>query len=126
MGLGGNGAAVFEVDGDSLVELGRVAPPGSALSVALDGDYLWIGGWELVGLAWIGPDGPLMLGHEPPESSAMGVGATGGVAVVADWYFVTTMARGDLVAGSEVVLPERIFFTGDPLDPNTLSVHNGG
>jgi len=126
VGLGGQGAAVFEVDGDSLVELGRVEPPGTALSVALDGDYLWIGGWEIVGLAWIGPDGPLMLGNEPPESSAMGLAAGDGVATVADWYFVTTMERGDMVAGSELVLPERLYFTGDPLDPLTLTVHNGG
>ena len=123
LGLGGRGVVLFRLEDDTLAEAGSLRVPGNAQGVALDGDYLWIGAWEVSALAWIGEGGPYVLGHEEPVFSAMSIAARDGVAVVADWYTATTIARVDGFAGPEMHAssyqlsfqpdgsPERLSFT---------------
>ncbi len=122
--MGGADVAVFSVADDVLTHLGALDLPGSSFSVSLDGDYLWIGAWEVVGLAWLGDGGPVMLGHEPPGANAMAVAAGAGRAVVADWYYATTMELNAGLAGPEIVVPEALWFTGD--SAQSVAFENGG
>ena len=115
LAMGGAGAAVYTVEDDAFVLQGEVSTPGSAFSVGLDGDYLWIGAWETTALAWVGEGGPIVIGHEDPRYSAMGLDAHNGLAMVADWYNQTLLQREDLVAGPELQAEAKITATaGDP------------
>ena len=125
VGMGGLGVMVLAVEDDALVEQGQLTLPGTALSVALDGDYLWIGAWEVVGLAWIGEGGPVMLGHEDPAESAMGLAAGDGVAAVGDWGQATVMEAVVGTAGAEVVIPASLYFT-DSGASQSLHISSGG
>ena len=124
VGMGGSGVGIYALESDTLAHRGDLSVPGSAFSVALDGDYLWIAAWEVVALAWIGEGDPVVLGHESPQTSAMGLGAVDGRAAVADWYNATALQRIEGVAGPELVLPERIYLPSD--SAVTLPVENGG
>lgn len=110
VGMGGSGVSVFDVLGDTLVDRGSFSTPGSALSVSVDGDWVWVGAWEVTALAWIGGEEPVVIGHESPVASAMAVGARDGRAVVADWFFSTALQRAEGVAGPEIVAQESAWF----------------
>lgn len=122
--LGGQGTSVFRVEDDALIDRGLLTLPGFSADVAIDGDYAWIAAWEVVGLAWIGEDGPVMLSHESPTSSAFGLGAGFGRSVVGDWHYITTMDRVDGVAGPELVTDTGVNVTAD--EDVHLRFGNGG
>lgn len=124
--LGGAGAIAFEVDDDALTEIGTFALPGSVFSVALDRELLWIGAWEVVGLAWLGEGGPVMLGHERPHQSAMGLTARGGKALVADWQNHTVMEAQVGLAGPELHLADRIWFSEGGGERQQVTLTNWG
>ncbi len=125
VGMGGYGVDVFDVVDDTLVAKGNLSMPGSALSVALDGEYAWAATWETVVLAWIGGDEPVVLGHQDSSQSAFGVAARDGRAVVADWFFATMLEQVPGVAGPELVLAESHYFQ-EPGEPIVVPVRNGG
>ncbi len=91
--LGARGVDLFEVDGDVLSKAGDVALPGSAAGVDLDGDYLWVGAWEVTALVWLGEGGPLTLGHESFNGASMGIGAGFGKALVPAWQDLPVLER---------------------------------
>ncbi len=126
LAMGGAGAAVFTVEDDTLVHQGDVTCPGSTFSVALDDDYLWLGSWEVSALAWLGGDEPVIVGHELPTHSAMGLAAEDGRAAVADWLNQTVLARIDGVAGPEVVVKEQVITAAEGGSTSTLSFSNQG
>lgn len=123
--MGGQGVAVFSLEGDTLEHRGDLEFPGTSFSVSIDGDDLWIAGWELAALAWLGEGGPVVRGHEPVQQSAMGVGARGGKALVADWMFATVLGSVPGVAGPELHVPERIGL-GSPEATVALPLRNWG
>lgn len=106
--MGGQGVAVFSLAEDTLEHRGDLEFPGTSYSVSIDGDDLWIAGWEVAALAWLGEGGPVVRGHEPVQQSAMGVSARDGEALVADWMFATVLSSVPGVAGPELHVPERI------------------
>ncbi|MCP4809983.1 MAG: hypothetical protein GY913_07690 [Proteobacteria bacterium] len=108
--MGGSGADVFKVVDDVLSKKGQLDLPGSAFGVDVDGDWAWIAAWEVVGLAWLGEGGPIMVGHEDPEQSAMGLGARDGVALIGDWQNMTVMERTGDKMGPEVHPPGPILY----------------
>jgi hypothetical protein len=122
--LGGRGVSLYTVEGDQLTESGSLSVPGSAQGVALDGEYLWIGAWEVTALAWLGAGGPVVIGHEEPQFSAMAVGAYNGTALVADWMSATVLRRVDGLAGPELHTASQLTFQRDT--PAQLSVVNHG
>lgn len=112
--LGGNGVAVFERQGDVLVERGQVNLPGTTTGVALDGDYLWTSSWEVAGLVWVGEGNtPVAIGHEEVTESAMGIGAGFGRAMVADWFYTTALQAEEGLAGPELVVDDTLYIDGD-------------
>lgn len=125
VGLGGFGVDVFDVVDDALVLQGNVGMPGSALSVSLDGDYLWAATWETVALAYVGGSEPAVLGHQDVSQSAFGVAARDGRALVADWFFATGLQQNPGVAGPELVMDETFFFP-TPGEPTVVPVGNSG
>lgn len=126
VGMGGAGVSVWTVAGDSLVHRSDLTLPGSALSVAVDGDRAWIGAWAVTGLVDLAADPPVMLGHEPPAYSSMGVGASGGRAVVADWFASTALQANDGMAGPEIVVDDALYFDWEDSNTQLLSVTNHG
>lgn len=106
--MGGQGVAVFSLVDDALEHRGDLEFPGTSFSVAIDGDDLWIAGWEVAALAWLGEGGPIVRGHEPVQQSAMGVAAADGRALIADWMYATVLASEPGLAGPELHLPERL------------------
>ena len=106
--LGARGVSLFEVVDDALVPRGDLEMPGSASGVDLDGDWLWVGAWDVMALAWIGPGGPAVVGHETFGGAAMGIGAKDGVALVPAWQDLPIVRRTGLVAGPEVHPPRII------------------
>ena len=122
---GGAGVEVFSVQDDSLVSTGSFTVPGSAMGVALDGDHAWVSAWETVGLAYLGGEEPVVLGHEDVAQSALGIGASNGRAVVADWFFVSMLERQEGLAGPELVTQDAVWLSGT--DEAVLHpVRNGG
>ncbi len=103
--LGGHGVAVLRVEGDELLLLEQFDLPGSTYGVALDGSSLWAAAWSEVALIWLGEGGPAMLGTEPVTQISLGLGASGGRAVAADWIATSAFQRIDGVAGPEVSAP---------------------
>ena len=122
---GGAGVEVYTVTHDALVFDGFLDVPGTSAEVALDGDRVWVAAWDRIALAWIGPGGPVVLGHEPAQEAAFGVGAAGGQALVADWQGWMHMAAVDGVAGPELTLPEALWLH-EPGAPVVLPVRNHG
>lgn len=126
VGMGGAGASVWETSTDGLVHRGDIVTPGSALSVAIDEDRAWIGAWEVTALVDLAAEPPVVLGHETPLYSAMGVGAAGGRAVVADWFASTALQAEEGVAGPELVMDSALFFDPDAPSTRLLEVSNHG
>ncbi|MFT5683198.1 MAG: hypothetical protein ACI8RZ_004127 [Myxococcota bacterium] len=123
--MGGSGAGVLSVSDDILTDLGRVISPGAAMSVALDGDRLWIAAWEQVVLADLSDGAPTVIGHETPVMSAMGLAARDGTAVVADWLLVTAMTHNEGVAAPEVDTERGVVFQ-DATQPERVAFANHG
>jgi len=121
VGMGGAGTSIWRVQDDQLIHRTDIRTPGSALSVAVDGDRAWIGAWEVTALVDLAATPPVVLGHEPPKDSAMGVAASGGRAVVADWFYSTALQATDGVAGPELVVEDALFF--DPTQSSTRRLH---
>gem|GEM_PF-1011754 len=107
--LGGAGAAVYSIDGGSLVYDGDVPTPGPSYGVALDGDHLLASGWYATVLAWIGDGEPRVLGHEDAVQWSMGVGALDGRVLVADWFYSAALQIEPGLAGPEIVVEEGIW-----------------
>lgn len=128
VGLGGHGVAVYKVVNDQLVEHGSLEVPGSSLSVSLDGNFLWIGAWEVAALAYLGGPEAVMLGHEKGARSVMALGAGGNRAAIADWTYQTVMSVNLGVAGPELVVEDTLWFpeTATEDDAQFLRVSNGG
>ncbi len=126
LGLGGNGIQVWRIVETTLVEVGVDQPPGTVFSVSLDNNELWVATWAAVALYSIEGGELLPLGHEDPRSAAMGVAASDGSAVVADWLQSTIVERTPNTVGPEVNIPsEMIFRSGDSVS-QYLWVHNHG
>lgn len=87
VGLGSKGVAVVDV-GETLSVRGTMAVPSSVLGVSLDGDWVWIAAWNVIALGWLGGDAPVIVGHQPPVESAMGIAGAGGRAIVGDWFTI--------------------------------------
>lgn len=124
--MGGSGADVFKVTDDTFTEKGHLDLPGSAFSVDVDGAWAWIAAWEVVGLAWLGEGGPIMVGHEPPTQSAMGLGARDGVALIGDWQYMTVMERTGDKMGPEVHPPNDVIYQSGNDDPLPMVWTNFG
>ncbi len=122
---GGAGVEVFRVEDDTLAAAGSFSVPGSAMGVALDGDHAWVSAWETVVLAYLGGEEPLVLGHEDVAQSALGIGASNGRAVVADWFFVSLLERQEGLAGPELVTQDAVWLSGSE-EPVLHPVRNGG
>ena len=110
VGMGGAGVSVWNISDDVLTHRTDLSLPGTALSVAVDGDRAWIGAWAVTALVDLAAEPPTILGHETPAFSAMGVGASGGRAVVADWFASVALQAQDGVAGPEIVVDEAVYF----------------
>jgi len=123
---GGVGAGVFTVVDDHLESRGQLSLPGTVLSVALDGDYLWLAAWEVAALAWVGDGDPVVLGHELPTESAMGITARNGRAMVADWFHTTALQANQGLAGPELVMDSTVYFDGGQTDSERMEVWNAG
>lgn len=121
--LGARGVDLFEVDGDTLMVAGELAVPGAASGVDLDGDWLWIGAWDVTALAWIGAAGPRVVGHETFHGAAMGIGAKDGVALVPAWQNLGVVRRTGDVAGPEVNAPRLLHLVQGE---QTLRLQNWG
>jgi len=124
--LGGEGAEVFTLDGDELEFSGALSMPGFATRVALDGDDLWIAAWEVAALAWLGEGGPVIVGHETADQSAMSVGARDGRALVGDWKQTTALQRVAGVGGPELVMARSVAFQEGDTEARTTELWNGG
>ena len=126
IGLGGNGVVLFEMDNDRFIERGSALPPGSVFSLSLDQDHLWVASWATTTLYAIQETGLLPLAQEDPVSSAMGVAASGGRAVVADWYRSTVLEQVDDRWGAEIHLPIAMRFREGESISQPLWVYNYG
>ena len=126
IGLGGNGIVLFEIENDRFVERGSASPPGSVFSLSLDQDHLWVASWATTTLYVIQEMGLLPLAQEDPLSSAMGVAASGGRAIVADWYQSTVLEQVDDRWGAEVHLPIAMRFREGESISQPLWVYNYG
>jgi hypothetical protein len=126
VGMGGAGTSVWRLVDTTLTERGTLRTPGSALSVAVDGDRLWIGAWEVAALADLAAEPPVVLGHETPTWSAMAVAAAGGRALIADWYSVTSLEAVDGARGPELVPPPDLYFSTEAVGPEAAIFENGG
>lgn len=124
--MGGSGVEIFRLEDDKLLSRGTLTLPGSAFGVDVDGDWAWIAAWETVGLAWLGAGGPVMVGHEDPVQSAMGLGARDGVAVIGDWMNITYMKRAGDFMGPEVHDPGPILYQQGATDPLPVLYTNYG
>jgi hypothetical protein len=126
VGMGGGGVGVWQLDGDALVHRTDLSLPGSAMSVAVDADRAWVGAWSVAALVDLAAEPPVVLGYETPHNSAMGVGASGGRAVLADWYHSTALQAVDGVAGPELLADRALFFSEDGPGRQVLEVENHG
>jgi len=111
VGMGGVGTSFWSTEGDALRHRGDITTSGSALSVATDGTYAWIGAWEVTVLVDLQDDEPRLLGHETPVYSALGVASSNGRAMVADWFASTALEAVPGVAAPEVEGPDTLWFS---------------
>jgi hypothetical protein len=124
--MGGHGAAVLRVVDDQLVLKGEFDLPGSTYGMAIDGERLWTASWSDIGLIWLGAGGPVVIGTEPVDFFATGVGAAGGRVVVADWFATQSYEHVEGVAGPELVLPDQVFAIGEDVPKATILLANLG
>lgn len=124
VGLGGNGVATFVSQDGSFAQQDEFVFDGAALSVALDGEYLWTATWNSVWLTWVGGSQAVHLGQESPKHSAMGLDAEGGKAIIADWYNSTVMVQNEGLWGPEVSLPAERFFANGGSDTQSIPITN--
>jgi hypothetical protein len=121
VGIGSKGVAVVDV-GETLSLRGTMEVPSSVLGVSLDDDWVWIAAWNVIALGWLGGDEPVIVGHQPPVESAMGIAGRGGRAIVGDWFTINHLfANGR--AAPEQHLPGEIAMVDRQA---TLSVTNWG
>lgn len=124
VGLGSAGVQLFSLAGDRLEEAGELELPGSALRLALDEELLWIAGWELTALAhWPEGEEAVIVGHELPRQSAMGVAAQGGLAAIAGWG-ENQLLEATGSKGPELHLPEEVQV--EPGSTRRLNITNWG
>lgn len=126
LGLGGNGVQVLALDNDRLISLDTAEPPGGVFSLSLDQSFLWVASWETITLYTLENETLLPLGQEKPLSAAMGVAASNGQAVVADWYQSTIVQQVSNRWGAEVHLPTTMRFHQGESVSQTLWVYNYG
>ncbi len=124
VGLGSSGVLLVELDGETLSLGSTLSLPGSALRLDLDGEQLWIAGWELSALAlWPQGGEAVTVGHELPGQSAMGIAAQDGLAAVAGWGELQLLeATG--ADGAELHLPPEIQVS--PGSARVLKITNWG
>jgi hypothetical protein len=124
VGLGSSGVQLVDLDDDTLTLGGRLSLPGSALRLDLDGEHLWIAGWEVSALA-LWPEGgdAVVVGHELPGQSAMGIAAREGLAAVAGWGEVQLLEATGADSG-ELHLPRTLQLS--PGATRALEVTNWG
>lgn len=123
---GGMGVGVFTVGESSLESRAQLDLPGTSMGVDIDGDHLWIGAWEVAAVAWVGAGDPVVLGHEAPTESAMGIGAGHGKAMIADWFHSTALQLEPGLAGAELVLASTLWMEQGSVESYRLPVFNGG
>ena len=126
LGLGGNGVQLLRLESDRFVNLDTAQPPGTVFSISLDGEELWVASWEVIALYAIQESELLPIAHEAPLSSAMGVAASNGQAVVADWYQSTILNRIENLWGAEVHLPSAMRFREGEAVAQSLWIDNHG
>ena len=126
LGLGGNGVMLFRVEADLFVEIGAHLPQGSVFSLSLDREHLWAASWATTTLYAIQDNGILPLAQEDPQSSAMGVAASNGSAIVADWYQSTVLDQVPERWGSEINLPVSMRFRHGESSSQPVWVYNYG
>jgi hypothetical protein len=124
--MGSEGVDVFELSDGALVYSGPLDMPGSAFSVTLDGDMLYVAAWEVIVAAWLGGDRPVVVGHEEPHHSAWAVAARDGVLAVMDWGTLTPMTLNEGVAGAEVHPPDQVWVPPESTDPFSVPLTNYG
>lgn len=124
VGLGGNGVATYKVENNRFIAHDEFLFDGSALSVALDGEYLWTATWNSVWISWLSDTKAYHLGQETPQYSAMGLDAKGGRAIIADWLNSSVMHHNTGVWGAEVSLPKDMYFSQDEPETIPLPVSN--
>ena len=115
--MGGSGVDVFALADDTLTARGGLDLPGSSFGIDVDGDWAWIATWEVLGLAWLGEGGPIVVGHQDPSQSAMGVAARDGIALIADWMFITQVKRNGNFMAPEVHPPGTVWYQDGSTDP---------
>lgn len=129
--LGAWGAQMIDVGPDSLTRGANVAMPGTVMNLSLEpgGEWLWMASWEATGLAWVGAGGPVVVGHESPDESAMAITAVDGVASLGDWMQRATLERTGLASG-ELHIPGLHRFDVFMVDANasehTMPIENRG
>jgi len=126
VGMGGIGTGIWQVVDDTLTHRTDVRTPGSALSVAVDGDRAWIGAWATTALVDLAAEPPVVLGHEAPQDSAMGVAASGGRALVADWFYSTALEAVDGTAGPEIEPTAALYFDQAVASSQAATFENHG
>lgn len=126
LGLGGNGIRLFSLEDDRFVENGAHVPQGSVFSLSLDGEYLWAASWATTTLYAIQESGLLPLAQEDPQSSAMGVAASNGQAIVADWYQSTVLEQVPERWGAEINLPVSMRYRHGESSSQPVWVYNYG
>jgi len=120
-----DGVAVVDLEDDVLVDRGSYEVGGTANRVALDGDYAYSASWTQFEVAWVGDEGPEIVGHEAAIQYAFGVAAQNGRVLGADWFHAQTLEHDRTVAGPELDLPVELLFT-EPDSSVALTVKNAG
>lgn len=126
LGLGGNGVQLLSVENDGLIALDEDAPQGTVFSVSLDDSQVWVASWDATTLYDIQGGTLLPLAQETPLSAAMGVAASNGRAIVADWYQSTVLQRVADRWGPEIHLPGQVRFRIGEASSQILWVQNHG
>ena len=122
--MGADGVGVYRVTDDELIERGGWDTVGSAVAIALDGDFAYSASWNAIEAGWVGEGDPVGIGHEPAQQLALGVGAKDGAVVVADWFRLDVIAHDQALAGPELTVPETLYFSEE--GDNALTIQNGG
>ena len=123
--MGAEGVAVVDIDGDTLVDRDSFDVQGSANQVALDGNYAYSASWTGFEVAWVGTDGPLVLGHEDAVQLAFGIAAQGGNVAVADWFHARSFTHDRSLAGPEIDAPDYVYFT-ESSGSEAFTIKNAG
>jgi len=124
LALGGGGVLVVDHVDDALVLHPTLPTHGAAYGVALDGDSFWAATWFSVSVGGMAGGVPTWWGDEPAARYALGVDASGGRAVAADWTRVSRFAYSEGLGGPELRVPSRVDVAAG--DPAAVTVENGG